>query len=69
MLLLADRGFFGFRLWNEAKAAGAQLLWRAKAGHVLPVDQRPGDGSYLSRLYEVVNFHCRPSDVVVRVVD
>jgi Insertion element 4 transposase N-terminal/Transposase DDE domain len=69
MLLLADRGFFSFDLWNEAAASGAELLWRTKAGHVLPVDERLGDGSYLSHLHEVVNFHRRPSAVVVRVVD
>jgi hypothetical protein len=69
MLVLADRNFFSFGLWNEARATGADLLWRTKAGHVLPVDERLGDGSYLSHLHEVVNFHRRPSDVVVRVID
>jgi hypothetical protein len=69
MLVLADRGFFSFELWNEAAATGAELLWRTKAGHVLPIDERLGDGSYLSHLYEVVNFHRRPSAVVVRVID
>ena len=52
MLVLADRGFFSFGLWNEARATGAELLWRTKAGHILPVDQRLGDGSYLSHLHE-----------------
>jgi Insertion element 4 transposase N-terminal/Transposase DDE domain len=69
MLVLADRGFYSFDLWNEAAATGAELLWRTKAGHVLPVDERLADGSYLSHLYEVVNFHRRPSAVVVRVID
>lgn len=69
MLLLADRGFFSFELWNEAAASGAELLWRTKTGHVLPVDERLADGSYLSHLHEVVNFHRRPSGVVVRVID
>jgi hypothetical protein len=69
MLVLADRGFFSFDLWNEARATGAELLWRTKAGHILPVDERLGDGSYLSHLHEVVNFKRRPTDVVVRVVD
>jgi hypothetical protein len=32
MLVLADRNFYGFELWNAAAAAGAQLLWRVKAG-------------------------------------
>ncbi len=69
MLLLADRGFFSFDFWNEAAAGGAELLWRTKAGHVLPVDERLADGSYLSHLHEVVNFKRRPSNVVVRVID
>ena len=30
MLLLADRGFYGFALWQQAAATGADLLWRAK---------------------------------------
>jgi len=43
MLVLADRNFYGFELWSEAAATGAQLLWRTKAGHVLPPGERlPG---------------------------
>jgi hypothetical protein len=30
MLVLADRGFYGFRLWAQAAATGADLLWRVK---------------------------------------
>jgi hypothetical protein len=69
MLLLADRNFYGFDLWNEAAATGAQLLWRTKAGHVLPVRERLADGSYLSRLRKFVNYHMRETDVAVRVID
>jgi len=69
MLVLADRGFYSFDLWNEAAATGADLLWRTKAGHVLAVDERLADGSYLSHLHKVVNFHRRPTTVMVRVID
>ncbi len=69
MLVLADRGFYSFDLWNEARASGADLLWRTKSNHVLPVDERLGDGSYLSHLHEVVNFRRRATEVVVRVID
>ena len=69
MLVLADRNFYSFKLWNEARATGADLLWRTKLNHVLPVVERLGDGSYLSVLHEVVNNHRRRSDVVVRVVE
>jgi len=64
-----DRNFYSFKLWNEARATGADLLWRTKLNHVLPVVERLGDGSYLSVLHEVVNNHRRRSDVVVRVVE
>jgi hypothetical protein len=69
MLVLADRGFYSFELWNEARATGAQLLWRTKAGHVLPADERLADGSYLARLRKTVNYKMRRTDVVARVID
>jgi hypothetical protein len=36
-LVLADRGFYGFKLWQSACATGAKLLWRVKAKILLPV--------------------------------
>jgi len=71
MLVLADRNFYSFELWNEAAATGAQLLWRTKAGHVLPADQRLADGSYLSHLRQFSSRSHRMTDtgVVVRVID
>jgi transposase IS4-like protein/DDE family transposase len=50
MLLLADRGFTGYELWQAAAATGAQLLWRASATFSLPALELLPDGSYLSRL-------------------
>ena len=35
MLLLADRGQFGFPLWSRASETGAELLWRAPANALL----------------------------------
>jgi hypothetical protein len=52
MLLIADRYYFSFSLWNEARAMGADLLWRTKANHVLPVEERLADGSYTSRVHD-----------------
>ena len=69
MLVLADRNFYGFELWNAARATGAQLLWRTKAGHVLRPHQRLADGSWLARLRRFSNYHMRGTDVVVRVID
>jgi hypothetical protein len=51
MLCLADRNFFGYELWQQAQASGADLLWRVKRNLVLPCQQRLADGSYLSRIY------------------
>jgi Insertion element 4 transposase N-terminal/Transposase DDE domain len=48
MLLLADRGFNGFEHWQQARATGAELLWRAAESRLLPVQQMLPDGSYLS---------------------
>jgi hypothetical protein len=51
MLCLADRGFFGFALWVQARTTGADLLWRVKTNARLPREQPLADGSYLSRIY------------------
>lgn len=50
MLCLADRGFFGYELWNEAVATGADLLWRVKSTVNLGPLERLPDGSYLGKL-------------------
>lgn len=50
MLLLADKGFYSYRLWNDAAAGGAHLLWRAKNGMHLPVVRELPDGSCLARV-------------------
>jgi len=70
MLCLADRNFFGFRLWNQARAQGADLLWRIKKNLRLPVEKRLPDGSYRSRIYpsERDRRH-QTNGVVVRVID
>ena len=51
MLCLADRGFFGFELWQQASSCGADLVWRTREKQVLPCLERLKDGSYLSRIY------------------
>ena len=50
MLLLVDRGFPGYELWQSAQVTRAQLCWRTKSNAVLPVTQSLADGSYLSVL-------------------
>jgi hypothetical protein len=50
MLVLADRNFLSWKLWREAAATDAHLLWRVSDSFTLPVVERLPDGSYLSRL-------------------
>jgi transposase IS4-like protein/DDE family transposase len=50
MLCLADRGFFGYELWNQTVATGADLLWRVKSTLNLGPLERLPDGSYLGTL-------------------
>ena len=70
MLCLADRNFFGFELWNEARSTGADLLWRVKKNLRLPCEKRLPDGSYLSRIYPSErDWRHKTNGVVVRVID
>jgi hypothetical protein len=51
MLVLADRGFYSYDLWNTFTETGADLLWRLRAGKPeLPVYEELPDGSYRSAL-------------------
>jgi hypothetical protein len=67
MLLLADRNFYGYNLWNLA-ADKASLLWRIKSNLILPVEKRLPDGSFLSRVYDGHDSK-RLDGVAVRVIE
>ncbi|WP_372405003.1 IS4 family transposase [Streptomyces luteireticuli] len=82
MLITADRGFYAYRLWEAAAAAGADLLWRMPDGPHLPVVRPLKDGSYESFLLDpkvrrrrAVQRHRgaahieEPSGIPVRVVE
>ena len=70
MLCLADRGYWGFPLWQAAAATGAQLLWRVKTNLVLPCRKRLADGSYLSQVYASDHHRERDEDGLwVRVIE
>jgi hypothetical protein len=72
MLLLADRGFTGYELWQAAAAAGAQLLWRASATFTLPALELLPDGSCLSQLVPGKGTgprKARAGPVTVRVIE
>jgi hypothetical protein len=48
MLLTADRGFYSFDAWQQARRTGAHLLWRVQAGlHPYKLADLP-DGSWLA---------------------
>ncbi|MFI1730449.1 IS4 family transposase [Streptomyces acidicola] len=69
MLLLADRGFYGFELWQAARATGADLLWRMRKSAALPVVQVLADGSYLSTVHAEKDRKNRRNPVAVRVIE
>lgn len=69
-LVLADRGFYGFRLWEQAAATGADLLWRVgknlKPRHVETLP----DGSWLAQISLSSGAGWRTTDpITVRVID
>ncbi len=70
MLCLADRGFYSYTLWNQARASGAQLLWRMKSNARLPVEERLADGSYLTSIYPAQDKRrIRTNGVKARVIE
>ena len=70
MLCLADRGFFGFEMWKQAAATGADLLWRVRKNIHLPCEKRLPDGSYLSCIYPSQQDQRRGRNgIVVRVIE
>ena len=70
LLLLADRGFFSYTLWDKSRATGADLLWRLKSNAVLPVETRYSDGSFASHIYPGTKERRNHIDgIAVRVVE
>jgi Insertion element 4 transposase N-terminal/Transposase DDE domain len=67
MLVMADRQFLSWRLWRDAAATGADLLWRVSDSFTLPVIERLPDGSYLSRLTPPRKRDGKP--IAVRVIE
>ena len=69
MLCLADRGFYSFEAWQQAKATGAELLWRVKSTLKLePVEDLP-DGSWLAEVAHSTKDKARRAPVRVRVIE
>jgi hypothetical protein len=68
-LLLADREFFSFPLWNAYRERGCELLWRGKTNFVLEPREVLADGSCLTKIYP--RPHDRDHDrrgVTIRVI-
>ncbi len=69
MLVLADRGFCGFPLWNRAVATGADLLWRAMANMKPRYLETLSDGSWLAELRASGNAGRHGEPLTIRVID
>jgi hypothetical protein len=70
MLCLADRNFFGFKLWQEASATGADLLWRVKNNLRLPRERCLEDGSFLTHIYpSATDCRRKTNGILVRVIE
>lgn len=70
MLCVADRLFTHFDLLQQARATGADLLWRIRKDARLPLIERLADGSYLSELKPT--WHSRAKDrrpLRIRVIE
>ena len=68
MLVLADRNFYGFKLWAIAFASGAKLAWRVKSNLKLPAQRVLSDGSYLGTVFDSADSQ-RRAGRIVRVID
>ena len=69
MLLLADRGFCGFPLWERAVKTGADLLWRAKPNMKPVYLETLTDGSWLAELRPSGNAGRHAEPLTIRVID
>jgi hypothetical protein len=69
MLCLADRGFYSFECFQNARRSGAQLLWRVKSDVGLPREQTLADGSYLTTIYALENRKAKRDGARARVVE
>jgi hypothetical protein len=69
MLLLWDRGFFGFSLWKRARDRGVEILGRVPKSAVLNSIAELSDGSHLAKIYPCYSMRNRDEGgIVVRVI-
>ncbi|MGH8997726.1 MAG: IS4 family transposase [Acidimicrobiales bacterium] len=69
MLVLADRAFYGFHLWEQAFATGADLCWRVKSNLKPTHTETLADGSWLAEVKPSGNEGRKALSLVVRVID
>ena len=70
MLVLADRGFYGFGLWQQAAPTGADLLWRVKTNLRPRFLKDLSDGSWLAQIIPTSGTDRRTTPpLTVRVID
>ncbi len=69
MLLMWDRGFFSYKLWQQLILRNCQVLARVTVGQVLrPIKELP-DGSYMAKLYPCTSMRNRDEGgIEVRVI-
>lgn len=67
MLLLADRGFTSYALWQRAASTGADLLWRAKTSLRPEHLQTLADDSWLAQIRLSTDNSAEP--ITVRIID
>jgi hypothetical protein len=68
MLVLADRNFYGYKLWKKSLETGANLLWRIKTNLSLFVERRLKDNSFISIVCD--SNDCNNCDPIkVRVIE
>jgi hypothetical protein len=69
MLCLADRNFYSYERFQNARRTGAQLLWRVKSDVGLPRERALADGSYLTSIYPVKDRRAKRGGVPARVIE
>jgi hypothetical protein len=69
MLLLWDRGFFSYALWQQLTTRAVKMLARVKSRLILRPIRHLADGSYLAKIYKSPSDREKDRDgIVVRVI-
>ena len=69
MLVLADRGFYGYHLFKQARDSGADLLWRVNTRLKPRHSETLEDGSWLAEVIPSGKERRHAEPMVVRVID